>query len=76
MKLIKTISKNIGWQKKRRRTLEKISLLTLLLLIYLVVNTLNNFLPTKTKMVKKTKTTMEVFGAVKGKNRVIVMIFL
>lgn len=66
------ISKATNQQKKKIRTLRKISLLTPLLLIYLVEN---NNLPF-TRLIKKIKTTKKVFGAMVDKNKVKAKIFL
>lgn len=74
-KLIQSISKGTGLQKRKRKTLERISLLTLLLLIYLVASISNNFLSTRARLTKRTRTTKEVFGTIKGIDRVVVMVF-
>lgn len=69
MRLIQSISKGISLQKRKRITLEKINLLTLFSLIYLVVSTIN-LLPTRVRLAKKTRTIKEVFGTVGYKDRV------
>lgn len=61
------VSKDTDQQKKKIRTSKKISLLPLLLLIYLVESNL----PIRTRLIKRTKTTKDVFGTIKNKNRVV-----
>lgn len=73
-KLMPSISKSISLQKKKRKILERICLLTPLLLTYLVINTSNRFLTIKAKLAKKTRIAKKVvFGAIRDKNRVIAM---
>ena len=58
----------MGINQPRKKTSERISLLTLLLLIYLIKN-----LPTRARLVKKTRITKEVFSIMGGKDKIIAM---
>lgn len=64
-KLMSNIFKALNQQKRKIRTLKKISLLTPFLLTNLVKN--NNFL--FTKPIKKTQTTKKVFGTIIDKDK-------
>ena len=63
-------SKSIGLQEKRSMTLERISLLILLSLMYLVGSTPNNLPLTKARPAKKTRTTNDIFGDIEYKDKV------
>ena len=71
VRLTSSISKSIGLQKKRRRTLERLNPLILSLLIYLVGNSSN-----RARLAKKTRTTNKFLGAAKKKDRVPAMTLL
>lgn len=73
-RLISSVFKIIDQQKRRIKTLERISLMISLLLTYLIKN--NNFSPTRASQTKKTRTTKKVFGAVVDKDRIEAKIFL
>lgn len=65
-----SIFKDINLQKRRIRTLKRINLLTFPLLTYLVGTNLDYLSHTRAKLVKKTRITKEVFGAIEGKDRI------
>lgn len=58
---IQNIFKGKSLQKRTRKTLKRISQLILFLLTYLLASTLNNLLPTRVRLVKRTKTIKEIF---------------
>lgn len=58
--------------KRKIKTLERISLLTLFLLTHLIGS--NNFL--STRLIKKTRTSKEIFGVMIEENKVVAKIFL
>ena len=68
-RLIQSTAKGIN--QLRKRTLGRISLLTLSLLTYLVGSSL-----IKAKLVKKTRITKEILGALRDKDRVIAIALL
>ena len=63
-KLMPSISKDINQQKRRIRTLEKISPLIFLLLIYLIGSNLS----IKARPIKKTITTEEILDIIRDKD--------
>lgn len=69
-----SISKDIGLQKKKRKTLRRISLLILFLLLYLVKNTPNNHLPIRVRPIKMIRTIKKVPG-IDNKDKVVAMTF-
>lgn len=62
--------------KKKKKTLKRINSLTLFLLTYLMVSISNNILFTRARSAKKTRTTKEVFDAIRGKDRLVVTTLL
>lgn len=75
-KLMPSVFEDIDLQKRKIKTLRRISPLTFFLLTYLVGSNSNHPPPIKAKPAKKTKTTKEFLGAVGSKNRIAVMILL
>lgn len=71
-----SVSEGTNLQKKRIRTLKKINLLTLPLLIYLVKSNLNNLPPIRAGSVEKTMIIKKVFDAVKNENKIAAITFL
>lgn len=59
----------IGQPKKSIRILEKINLLTLLLLMCLIESNLS----TKTRLTRKIRITKKVLGAIRDKNKIATM---
>lgn len=71
-----SIFKNIDLQKRRIKTLEGISLLTLYLLTYLMKSNLINFLSTIARSAKNIKNNKEVLNVIKSKVRIAALIHL
>lgn len=71
-----SIFKNIDLQKRRIKTLEGISLLTLYLLTYLMKSNLINFPSTIARSAKKIKNNKEIFNVIKSKVRIAALIHL
>ena len=71
-----SISESISLQKRRRKTLGKISPLIFLLLMHLIENTPNNFLPNKTRPATKIWTTKKVLGTIADKDKIAIMTLL
>ena len=72
VRLIQSVFKGTGLQKKRRKIPKRLSPLIFFPLMYLVASTYN-FLSTRARLIKRSKTTKKVLDVIEGKDKVIVM---